>query len=87
MIIFEMFNLIFSNTLQTTIDIFGLFVDLINSVAYIMSVAGPAGYIIALGILVPSIYVISKFFTGSLKTILIAGVVVFFVLIIFASIA
>jgi hypothetical protein len=87
LVIFKMVHLVFSNTVQTTIDIFNLFVELINSVAYIISVAGPLGLLIAIIILVPSIWIISKFFTGNLKTILTVGLILFFILVVAASFA
>lgn len=83
-IVFKMAKLFLDSTIDTAVEMIGLFGQLITSLAYTISVAGPIGVIIALVILVPTLYCLSKFFGDTLKT---AVVGVAIVLIVFSIIA
>jgi len=66
-IIFKMAVLFLSSTIDTAVEMFGLLGDLVNSLAYTIAVAGPIGMVIALVIILPTIYFLSKFFGDTAK--------------------
>ncbi|MCK4429353.1 MAG: hypothetical protein KAU95_03175 [Candidatus Aenigmarchaeota archaeon] len=70
-ILFEIFFVVFYNTINTLVIVFWLFLKLMDSLHYSISVAGPAGIILAFIILLPLTYFLEKFFFGSAKVALI----------------
>ncbi|MGC9310280.1 MAG: hypothetical protein ACP5E4_00995 [Candidatus Aenigmatarchaeota archaeon] len=86
-ILLKMISLVFWSAVEIVASLFALFVELLNSLAYIIQIAGPLGVIMSVTILVPVIYVISKVFTGELKAILIAGSILFFVIVMISAFA
>jgi hypothetical protein len=63
---------------------FQLFIDLINSLGYTIAMAGPLGLVVAVAIILPVIYLMSKFFGDTLKT-FVFGIVL--VIVVFSIIA
>jgi hypothetical protein len=76
-ILFEIFFVIFYNAINTVIIVFNLFIKLIYSLGFGISVAGPLGIVLAFVILLPLIYFLAKFFFGSAKIALITFSVLF----------
>lgn len=74
-IIFEIFYIIFYNTLNTLAIIFHLFLKLLYSLGYIIYIGGPLGLFLAFLILVPLIYFLIKFFFSGAKMLLIGGII------------
>ncbi|RLJ02530.1 MAG: hypothetical protein DRP10_00895 [Candidatus Aenigmatarchaeota archaeon] len=85
-ILFEIFFVIFYKTVNTIIVVFKLFIELVHSLGYSISVAGPLGIILAFVVLFPLIYFLAKFFFGSVKIALISFFVLFLLLIFILSI-
>ena len=83
-IVFKMAKLFLDSTIDTAVQMISLFGQLVTSLAYTISIAGPLGAIIALVILIPTLYCLSKFFGDTLKT---AVVGIAIVLIVFSIIA
>jgi hypothetical protein len=79
-IIFKMAVLFLSSTIDTAVEMFGLLGDLVNSLAYTIAVAGPIGMVIALAIILPTIYLLSKFFGDTAKMTIIGIVILIVVL-------
>ncbi len=80
-ILFEIFFVIFYNAVNTVIIVFNLFVELVYSLGFSISVAGPVGIILAFIVLFPLTYFLAKFFFGSAKIALITFSVLFLFLI------
>lgn len=76
-ILFQIFYVILSNTITTIVTVFSLFIQLINSLAYGITVGGPSGVIIAFMVLTPLVYFLSKFVVGSARTALTALLALF----------
>jgi hypothetical protein len=83
-IIFKMAVLFLTSAIDTAVEMFQLFIDLINSLGYTIAVAGPLGLVVAVAIILPIIYFMSKFFGDTLKTV-IFGIAI--VIIVFSIIA
>jgi len=76
-ILFEIFFVILYNTINTIIIVFKLFIELVYSLGYGISVAGPLGIILAFVVLFPLTYFLAKFFFGSVKIALISFFILF----------
>ncbi len=76
-ILFQIFYVILSNTVMTIVTVFSLFIQLINSLIYGITVGGPSGVILAFLVLTPLVYFLSKFAVGSARTALTALLTLF----------
>jgi len=76
-ILFEIFFVILYNTINTIIVVSRLFIELVYSLGYGISVAGPLGIILAFVVLFPLTYFLAKFFFGSVKIALISFFILF----------
>ncbi len=80
-IIYKMASLFLSSTLDTAVQMFDLFMQLITSLSYTISVAGPIGWVITFAILLPTVYLLSKFYGDTVKMAVLGVVLVIIVLI------
>ncbi len=83
-ILFEIFFVILYNTVNTIMVVFNLFIKLLYSLSFGISVAGPLGIVLAFVILMPLTYFLVKFLFGSAKIALMTLFILFpFLIIIF----
>ncbi len=83
-ILFEIFFVILYNTFNTIMVVFNLFIKLLYSLSFGISVAGPLGIVLAFVILMPLTYFLVNFLFGSAKIALMTLFILFpFLIIIF----
>ena len=81
-IVFKIIYTILEDAVSSSMRLFELFMQLLASLAYTVSTGGPVGALMAIAVLAPVLYVLTKIFGGNLKTAAIAGFIVFIVLIV-----
>ncbi|MBN2095450.1 MAG: hypothetical protein JW727_05360 [Candidatus Aenigmarchaeota archaeon] len=81
-IVFKIIYTLLEDAIRSSIKLFGLLMELLDSLAYTVATGGPIGALMAIMILAPIIYLMSKIFGGNIRTAAITGFIVLMVLII-----